>query len=330
MRSSILLLVSGAILAMASPVEKRAMKTVIETDVVWVTVTEGESASMFFAGPHKHLITTTSTTSTSSSVPTSTSTSTSVSPAPPPPETTSTTEPTPTPTPTVVGTPTPEPTTSEEPAPAVETTTVAEQAAAVETTAVESSTAAATSPAAAVDDETAQPTDLASTAVYHHNIHRENNSAPAISWGETYAGYAEQVSASCKFAHDLTPGGGGYGQNIATWGSSGDAESLGAEKAIAQAITDMWYNGEISLYPSSAYGQDNPDFTNFEGWGHYSQVVWVGSTQVGCHARYCAPGTMFETMGAWFSVCNYYPAGNMGGEYGANVLPPLGKSTVTA
>lgn len=93
------------------------------------------------------------------------------------------------------------------------------------------------------------------------------------------------------------------------WASSDDAESLGAEKAIAQAITNMWYDGEVDLYPSSGYGAANPDFSNFEGWGHYSQVVWVGTTVIGCDARYCAPGTMEADMGAWFSVCNYYPAG---------------------
>lgn len=49
----------------------------------------------------------------------------------------------------------------------------------------------------------ATPSDLASTAVYHHNIHRTNNSAPAMTWGSTYAGYAATVAASCKFAHDL-------------------------------------------------------------------------------------------------------------------------------
>lgn len=61
----------------------------------------------------------------------------------------------------------------------------------------------ATPSAAAQDAAAAKPSDLASTAVYHHNIHRTNNSAPAMSWGSTYAGYAATVAASCKFAHDL-------------------------------------------------------------------------------------------------------------------------------
>lgn len=61
----------------------------------------------------------------------------------------------------------------------------------------------ATPSAPAQDASAAKPSDLASTAVYHHNIHRTNNSAPAMTWGSTYAGYAATVAASCKFAHDL-------------------------------------------------------------------------------------------------------------------------------
>lgn len=57
--------------------------------------------------------------------------------------------------------------------------------------------------AAASSAPAAAPSDMASTAVYHHNIHRANNSAPAMAWGDTYAGYAATVAASCKFAHDL-------------------------------------------------------------------------------------------------------------------------------
>jgi hypothetical protein len=95
------------------------------------------------------------------------------------------------------------------------------------------------------------------------------------------------------------------------WASSGDAKSLGENMAIAQAITDMWHNGECMAYPKEDYGKDNPSMTNFEVWGHFSQLVWVGSEMVGCKAQYCEPGTMYPDMGAWFSVCNYYPAGKL-------------------
>lgn len=62
---------------------------------------------------------------------------------------------------------------------------------------------AATPSAPVAAAASAAPSDLASTAVYHHNIHRTNNSAPAMTWGSSYAGYAATVAASCKFAHDL-------------------------------------------------------------------------------------------------------------------------------
>lgn len=93
------------------------------------------------------------------------------------------------------------------------------------------------------------------------------------------------------------------------WASSSDPESLGASAALAQAITDMWYDGEINSWPAADYGQATPDMSNFESWGHFSQVVWAGSTSAGCYSQYCAPGTMYADMGAWYTVCNYYPAG---------------------
>jgi hypothetical protein len=106
-----------------------------------------------------------------------------------------------------------------------------------------------------------------------------------------------------------TPGGGGYGQNLAAFASSGDVKALGENLEVASAITDMWFNGEVNSYPVSAFGQPNPDFTNFETWGHFSQLVWVSSKQVGCKTQFCPAGTMYPTMGAWFTVCNYFPAG---------------------
>lgn len=87
-------------------------------------------------------------------------------------------------------------------------------AAAVVTITVGATEAAATSEAVATTVEaptssvveeaaTASPTDFAGTATYHHNVHRTNNSAPSMTYGDEYASYASQVAASCKFAHDL-------------------------------------------------------------------------------------------------------------------------------
>jgi hypothetical protein len=84
-------------------------------------------------------------------------------------------------------------------------------------------------------------------------------------------------------------------------------------------ITNAMYNGEMPKYPGP-YGSDNVDISTFSAWGHFSQIVWADTTQVGCATQYCPNG--LANAGAntppYFTVCNYFPAGEfyqpMGGE----------------
>jgi hypothetical protein len=103
-------------------------------------------------------------------------------------------------------------------------------------------------------------------------------------------------------------GGGGYGQNLAMWGSSEDPESFGAAASVARAASNGWYNGEVNLFPTSDYGKDSPNMANFKEWGHFTQLVWRETKKVGCHSHFCPPGTM-SGLGSWYTVCNYSPAG---------------------
>ena len=78
--------------------------------------------------------------------------------------------------------------------------------------------------------------------------------------------------------------------------------------ATVQASIDDWYN-EISDYNFA-----DPGFS--ETTGHFTQVVWIGSTEVGCAWIDCnsatAPG--------YFLMCEYSPAGNVIGYFAQNVL----------
>lgn len=163
MKSSVFLAASGALLALASPVDlkkKRDLEVVYDTVYTTVYVTDPPpTATMFAAGAH--------------SIPTISSSS---PPPPPPPSTTSTT-PSPTPVADTPAPAAPEPSTPAAAQVQAETSTPAAQA--------------------------ATPTDYASTGVYHHNLHRSNHSAPALAWDDTYAGYAQTVAESCVFAHNL-------------------------------------------------------------------------------------------------------------------------------
>ena len=119
-----------------------------------------------------------------------------------------------------------------------------------------------------------------------------------------------------------TPGGGGYGQNIAAGLPVGN---------ISAVITEQFYNDEMMVYPK--YDVASPDMSNFDtapGWGHFSQLVWQGTQSVGCYTQVCStqsPLTKCKPDGssyltgvsctpdgsdgtpAIFHVCNYYPPG---------------------
>ncbi|KAK8123197.1 hypothetical protein PG984_011867 [Apiospora sp. TS-2023a] len=285
MKSSIFIAGASALIAMASPVDKRDIVTKVDVVEVWdtVTVTAGDA--------------------------------------------------TPTPAPATT-TPAPAPVATEPAAkaPAIKQAFAApkpvQQAAAAEPDVV-----IVTAPVATDYPTPNRPISankLQVAAINSHNEHRSNHSAPEATWNERIAGYAANTAATCKYAHDMKQGDADYGQNIAMWGLSSGAEKLGDVGAINMAITDMWYNGELGLFLPSYYGEDSPDMQNFEKWGHFSQLVWKKSTGVGCQAQFCPKGTMNDAMDTWFMVCNYYPAGNMGGAYGSNVMRPLGKANIVA
>ncbi|KAL8996180.1 MAG: hypothetical protein Q9169_004246 [Polycauliona sp. 2 TL-2023] len=176
-----------------------------------------------------------------------------------------------------------------------------------------------------------------SAVLEHHNIHRSNHSADPLQWDDTLASYAEQVAKKCVYDHDRTPGGGGYGQNIAAGTPA---------TQVAKILTNAFYNDEIEAYPG--YDSDSPDMTNFHVWGHFSQMVWSDTTKVGCYSYNCNPAGKVELdcdpstgasylgktgcgnggMYPVFTVCNYSPPGNYAGQY-KKIKAPLGQPTVT-
>lgn len=68
----------------------------------------------------------------------------------------------------------------------------------------------------------------------------------------------------------------------------------------------MWYD-EIK-----DYNFDNPG--NFGGTGHFTQVVWAGSSEMGVAKAGEGDGTQYV-------VARYSPAGNVMGQFKENVHP---------
>lgn len=73
-------------------------------------------------------------------------------------------------------------------------------------------------------------------------------------------------------------------------------------------IGNDMYNREMPFYPGP-YDSDNVDLTNFGSFGHFTQIVWKGTQQVGCATQYCPQGLTNAAYAQYFTVCNYYPPG---------------------
>ena len=127
-----------------------------------------------------------------------------------------------------------------------------------------------------------------------HNVKRAlHSNTPALIWSETLASYAQNYADNYDCSGNLVHSGGEYGENLALgYGTTG--------------AVDGWYD-EISSYDYS-----NPGFS--EATGHFTQVVWAGSSQVGCGIKYCG-----DVWGDYI-VCSYEAAGNVIGEFPENVL----------
>jgi pathogenesis-related protein 1 len=144
----------------------------------------------------------------------------------------------------------------------------------------------------------AAPADLSSPFVAAHARVRAKHCAPPLTWSPKLAEYAQHWADSlkahrCSFEHSN----GQYGENLAA-GTIGALDPAGT--------VDYWYS-EIKDYkfPDGGFSMKT---------GHFTQLVWKSTTQVGCGHAQC------NGLDLW--VCEYDPPGNVEGEYRANVLPP--------
>jgi len=171
-----------------------------------------------------------------------------------------------------------------------------------------SSAASGIGPAHVVGDKEADLTsgeDYENMILFHHNIHRANHSAGALTWDNDLATKALSC-AQCSnwpFHHCNAM------QNMAASGPIAN---------VSAGITEGWYNGEMPNYANN-YGLKNPT-GDFESFGHFSQLVWAGATKVGCGTVNCVADS---NIGMFITVCNY-DDGNVGDAYGDNVHKPNG------
>lgn len=143
------------------------------------------------------------------------------------------------------------------------------------------------------------------TLVAHNKI-RANHGLPSLKWSDTLASYAQEWAnhlAStnyCKMRH--RPSSSPYGENL--WWASPRRWSNGLRELqeidIHRVVND--WASEIEFYDYSS-NRCQPG----QQCGHYTQIVWRETTEVGCAYRQCS-----DLSQLW--VCNYNPPGNYIGE----------------
>jgi len=131
-----------------------------------------------------------------------------------------------------------------------------------------------------------------------HNRLRALHGAPPLEWDDACYRqaqmWADRMASTGVYEHSHAPG---FGENLAM--STGDL--------TVQHSVQMWYD-EIAAYnfASGAFSMLT---------GHFTQVVWAGTTRVGA-------GIAFAPSGATYICANYTPPGNVRGRFETNVLPP--------
>jgi len=101
--------------------------------------------------------------------------------------------------------------------------------------------------------------------------------------------WANQLARSCKMYHQKDPP---FGENLG-WSS----EPTNINKIIsAWAAKKKNYKLKQNICPKGKQCY------------HYTQMVWAGTTEVGCAKQRCSNGSGGEVY-----VCNYFPAGNIVG-----------------
>jgi pathogenesis-related protein 1 len=152
------------------------------------------------------------------------------------------------------------------------------------------------------DGESAAPTAWATNLATHNCARKTVVPAPSVPipplhWSAALAQTAQTYANRCIWAHSGTSG---LGENLYATSPRNDAQGAAA---VSWAM-------EIGNYDYAANGC--ADGTQC---GHYTQMVWRNTTEVGCGLANCSTGSPLNGFPNWtIVVCNYTPPGNFIGQ----------------
>ncbi|XP_065319301.1 cysteine-rich secretory protein 3-like [Gordionus sp. m RMFG-2023] len=129
-----------------------------------------------------------------------------------------------------------------------------------------------------------------------HNDYRSTVKPPSsamykLIWNNEGALKAQALTQKCVFSHDTN-------KDRAT-----SKYKSGGQNLYATTGTSNWKNAVKTWYNEVSSFTFGVDKGNFASVGHYTQVVWGTTKEVGCGMTECSGQKIF--------ACNYYPSGNL-------------------
>ena len=147
-------------------------------------------------------------------------------------------------------------------------------------------------------DDGRPSSDLERRLLEAHNVERARVRAASLIWSEGLEAeardWADDLIAGDRFAHDPRPH--GHGENL--WMGWGD-RIFQPEDMVGDWIA------ERRLYRSGVF----PNVSRTGDWvavGHYTQLIWSGTTHVGCAVAARGDRSIL--------ACRYSPPGNIDGQ----------------
>mmetsp|Transcript_7078 Transcript_7078/g.17100 ORF Transcript_7078/g.17100 Transcript_7078/m.17100 type:complete len:333 (-) Transcript_7078:7-1005(-) len=154
-----------------------------------------------------------------------------------------------------------------------------------------------------------------------HNVVRANGGLPSVAWNSALQSLAEthldkMITGGCYIEHSDVD------ERLDAAGFEYVGENLYKVEGMVPTgvdVVDAWY-AELSDYTYGVVGdycvkekcEDRSDPPCI--LGHFTQVMWSSTTDIGCALRKCDAGAGKAGAATYISICQYGPGGNIVGE----------------
>lgn len=154
--------------------------------------------------------------------------------------------------------------------------------------------------------------DRAQEILAVHNKARAEVGVPPLQWSESLAASAKQwadyLASASQFYHDPNNP---EGENLAMTASYGSVPAPEPSTLVNEWIDG---SGEKGNYNGQPFGNGASVTGDYRGIGHYTQLVWRNTTQVGCGFANGIINKDGANWDAYYLVCRYDPPGNVVGQ----------------